>query len=147
MTWSYTGNPANSDLDALRFRLGDTDPADQQFSDEELDYLLAEKSTVPLAALEAARQLHFRYSKLVDKTVGDLKISYGQRAGRYKELISQLKRDSVWLSAMPYAGGIRESDKDSVEEDVDRVKPNFKLGMHDNPAPGTDPATDDICDS
>jgi hypothetical protein len=36
-------------------------------------------------------------------------------------------------TGQPYAGGISIGDKDSVEDDSDRVAPAFKRGMHDSP--------------
>lgn len=40
MTWSYSGNPATSHRDAVRFYVGDIDPALQLLQDEDLDFLL-----------------------------------------------------------------------------------------------------------
>ena len=36
MTWTYSGDPADNDLDELRFKIGDTDPSDPELQDEEL---------------------------------------------------------------------------------------------------------------
>lgn len=40
MSWSYSGNPANSDLDALRFMLKDTVESDPLLTDEEINFIL-----------------------------------------------------------------------------------------------------------
>lgn len=42
MSWSYSGNPANSQLDKLRFISGDTNEAEQILQDEEIQFLIAE---------------------------------------------------------------------------------------------------------
>ena len=42
MSWSYSGNPSSSDLDALRFLIGDTDENAPIMQDEELQYLITE---------------------------------------------------------------------------------------------------------
>lgn len=40
MSWSYSGDPSESELDELRFLLSDTDQNSPIFSDEELQYLI-----------------------------------------------------------------------------------------------------------
>lgn len=40
MSWTYSGDPGTSDIDALRFLLADTDQASPIFQDEELQYLI-----------------------------------------------------------------------------------------------------------
>ena len=40
--WSYSGNPADSLLNELRFIIGDTNEAEPIMQDEELEYLIAE---------------------------------------------------------------------------------------------------------
>ena len=39
MTWSYSGDPASSDRDAIRFYIGDTDTTLQLLQDEDIDFL------------------------------------------------------------------------------------------------------------
>ena len=125
MTWSYSGNPGGSDLDAVRFKIGDTDTTDQQFSDEEITYLLTTGS-VDRAALEAARSLLAKYSRLCDQKTGDIDIKYSQRRESYAALVRQLQ---LGMTPTPYAGGISDDDKQVDEDDDDRVKPAFEVGM------------------
>ena len=40
MSWSYSGNPATSDLDALRFMLKDTIEEDPLLQNEEIQFIL-----------------------------------------------------------------------------------------------------------
>lgn len=42
MSWSYSGKPANSQLDEMRFILGDTNMSEPVMQDEELEYLITE---------------------------------------------------------------------------------------------------------
>ena len=42
MSWSYSGNPADSALDKVRFLIGDTDTTDQLLTNEEINYTIAE---------------------------------------------------------------------------------------------------------
>lgn len=39
-TWSYSGDPSTSTLDAVRFLLGDTDPTFQLMQDAEVNYVI-----------------------------------------------------------------------------------------------------------
>jgi hypothetical protein len=41
MTWSYSGDPASSELDRYRFTIGDTDTAEPVLKDEEINFILA----------------------------------------------------------------------------------------------------------
>ena len=40
MSWSYSGDPASTERDAVRFWVQDTDSAVPLLSDQEIDYLL-----------------------------------------------------------------------------------------------------------
>ena len=66
MTWSYSGDPSESEIDALRFQLSDTDASNPIFTDEELQFLLDEYGESPdvltyqvfsIAASKFARQI------------------------------------------------------------------------------------------
>ena len=121
--WSYSGNPAASDLDAVRFAIGDTDTADQLLSDEEIAYLLT-NSTVSAASIAACEALAAKFARSVDRTVGSLSLSASQKAKQFRELAATLRRQRAVLAA-PYAGGISVADKDTQRADTDRVKPTF----------------------
>lgn len=126
----YTGNPANSAADELRFKLGDiTSP--HLFSDAEISYLLASaQDSVPAAAVAGADQLTARFASLCDKTVGDLSIKYSQRAKQYSELARKLRQDLSITSAAPFCGGISISDKTRRYGDRDKVPPQFYRDLH-----------------
>lgn len=47
MSWTYSGNPASSARDALRFLISDTIDSAPIMQDEELDYLIAEYGDNP----------------------------------------------------------------------------------------------------
>ena len=42
MSWTYSGNPANSKLDEMRFVIGDTNESSPIMQDEEIEYLITE---------------------------------------------------------------------------------------------------------
>lgn len=136
MSWSYSGNPSSSNLDKVRFLIGDTDTTDQQLSDEEITSMLADNSDNPYAAaIACAEGLVSKFSRKVQKSVGDLSISYGETANNYRTLLGDLRRKASIQLCTPYAGGISISDKETDEEDSDLVKPAFTRDMHDIESP------------
>lgn len=126
MTWTYSGNPAGSDLDQVRFLIGDTDTDDQQLTNEEIAYLLTIYPNPAGAALGAARGLFSKYARYCDQKTGDIDIKYSQRRDAYAALMLQLQ---LGMAPVPYAGGISVSDKEIDEDDADRVDPAFSVGM------------------
>lgn len=58
--------PITTDLDKIRLELGDTDPARQLLTDDELNYFLSEHDTVLLAAAAACDSLATRFARDYD---------------------------------------------------------------------------------
>lgn len=133
MAWTYSGDPAASDRDMLRFRVGDTDTSDQQFTDAELDALLAGGGSVWTAAIAAVEALTAKYARKVDRSLGDLSISHSQRLDHYAEVLQRLRKGAALALCAPYAGGISQSDKDDTAGNTDRVPPAFSVTMHQHP--------------
>jgi len=82
-TWSYTGNPQNSTLDACRFVIGDTDPDNQLLMDAEINWLLAQwEDNIYSAGAEGCVAISGKYTRLGDysKSVGDLSLSTQHQA-------------------------------------------------------------------
>lgn len=129
MAWSYTADPTNRPIDAVRFLIGDTDSTDQLIQDQEIQWFLLNEPVIRAAA-RAAEAIAAKFSRKADKRVGDLWLELSQRAKQYRELAGELWEQaggkSPNLALAPYAGGISRADKDSVEEDSDRVRPAFK---------------------
>lgn len=143
--WSYTGDPASSPGDAVRFWIGDTTETTPQLSDEEIAYLLSlTGGNVLQAAIAACVQLANRYSSQVDFAVEtELRVALSQRAEAYAKRAQELRNQAKLpgfggLVPLPYAGGISVSDMQRQEQDGDRVPPGFVVGIMS--APGTDPA-------
>jgi len=129
MAWTYTNDPANVALDRVRFMIGDIDADDPQITDEELNWLISDEGSEISAAIAAVRNLIAQYARLVDKSVDGLSISYSQRRDNLKELMATLKARQASRKAVPFAGGISQSQKDDVKDNSDRVKPRFRRGQ------------------
>jgi hypothetical protein len=126
--------------------VGDTDVDAPLILDEEIAYALGQEANARAAAARVARAIAAKFARKADKSVGDLKISFDQQYKHYIALAEELTRDAAIYGAIPYAGGISESDKQSVEDDTDRVNPSFKRRLHDNPGVASEDS-DDICNA
>ena len=80
MSWTYSRDPSVSDRDKVRFLIGDTDVDDQLISDEEIDWLLTEESSVTSASVRACETVAAKFARLADKSVGDLRLSLSQKS-------------------------------------------------------------------
>lgn len=130
MTWSYSGNPAESLKDQVRFLLGDTNTAAPQIQDEEIMYLLSQESSNALrAAARGAETLAARYAREADKKVGDMMLNSSVVGKGYATLAKNLWRTYYSRTVSPYAGGISVADKKANEEDQDREKMPIREDM------------------
>lgn len=105
MTWTYSGDPAANDRDAVRFLVADTDSTDPLISDEEIAYLISLFAEPPLAAVGAARAIAAKFSRDADqaRTVGDLTLSQSlsQRSEQYHHLGDHLSGLSAGITIPP----------------------------------------------
>ena len=131
MTWSYSGSPGDSDKDAVRFFIGDTDTTQQLLSDEEINYALTlHNGTFATAAFCIDRVM--AANQLVDRQVGDLRISAQQHADQPLGI----KRDMLNRSAsttLPFFGGMTEASRELYDEDTQLIQRPFIEGQFDNP--------------
>lgn len=135
MTWTYSGDPTATDRDAVRFYVGDTDLNDPLIEDAEIDFLLQSNPEPIAAAAAAARAIASKMSRLVDEKFESIDNKFSQRASSFHALAVRLERDAKKLNGFgaPVAGGIRESDVETAQNDVDRVKPAFRSGQFSYP--------------
>ena len=137
MTWTYSGNPASTARDEVRFLSGDTDTTDQQVTDEEIAWALSENSSnAYTAASVIAYAISAKFARKADKSVGDLSLSYSQLSKQYAELGARLRSQGAFRGITPYSGGISTSDKDTQNADTDYDKPSFTRKLMDAPGRG-----------
>lgn len=79
---SFTYSPANTDdpISMFRLDLGDTDPDDPLFTDEEIQSFIDRAGTGTAALGMAYRSLANRYSRLASFSIGGLKVEMTARA-------------------------------------------------------------------
>lgn len=130
MTNSYSGDPADSSKDAVRFWIQDT-ASPWLFSDEEIEFALT-KYGAPLATSAAlCETAAAQFARLCDKSVGDLRISYSQRQQAYLNLAGKFRADAVTENMTVYIGGVSKSDVTLVSQNSDRIKPPFRETQFD----------------
>ena len=112
MTWTYSGNPATSIRDQVRFWYQDTDPENEILQDEELDYLLwiwfpAVQSPLFVAAI-ACEVVAAKYADEVNVAADGVSVSVGDLQDKYMKLAEQLRdqwKDHAWIGNPIGIGG------------------------------------------
>lgn len=117
MTWSYSGDPANSELDKYRFLIGDTDENDKLLLDAEINYIL---NTINDHNL----RLYNLYQRIADKFARDIKRSLGPQSEDPTSRQQYYAAKAAYYKQLCSASGI------SVPKYS--YKKAFRKGLHSN---------------
>jgi len=131
MAFTWTGDPAASDLEAVRWEINDIDSSNAKFQDAEIQYAIDQEYSKLNAAARLCEQLQARYSDAASRTMGPLKVDLSDLAKMYTEKALALRKRAAAF-ATPYAGGMSESKEDTFEDDSNLKQPIFSKGMMDN---------------
>jgi hypothetical protein len=140
MTWSYSGNPASSSKDMVRFLIGDTVSTAQLMQDEEINAILTYQSNPIYAAAYCADAMCAKFAREADLSIGATSISASQKSKAYCALADRLRAsggstDGTGIpSVSMFVGGISVSGNSALAEDDDLVQPPFGVGQDDNPS-------------
>jgi hypothetical protein len=150
MSWNYSGDPSTSTKDAVRYYVGDTDTNEQLVQDEEINFVLNnEGGRVLQAAHFVAQTIMAKLAKKVDVTdkSSGMAIRRSLKFQQYKELVASLRKKIAIHLSTPYLGGESVADKQSNEDDTDRLQPAFTRALHDVPGTNINPTdTDSLID-
>jgi hypothetical protein len=135
--WSYTNDPSASQEDAVRWLVGDTDPADPKLADGEVSFALTMEGNPTMAAARCAQALQAKYAAKIDKVVGDLQVSFSQKAAAFGALAAELRSRGLQGGIRIKAGGTSVADKETLEANTDVTEPGFKRDMHKTPDTGS----------
>lgn len=133
MTWTYSGNPSASDLDAIRFMIGDTDTTDQLLQDAEVNYMITLHGMGNSAASECCRAIAAKFARLMNRSIGGLSADFSAKYVQYLELAESILRADGVLPVGLYASGWSISAKEAIELDTDRESTFARKGDMDNP--------------
>lgn len=96
MGWSYGANPAGSALDAVRVKIGDTDPTAQLLADEVILYVLDQHGqNVARAAVELMWSIAASLFRNISKAVGPLRLEKQQAYEHAVQLAQQLETEAA----------------------------------------------------
>ena len=139
MTFTYSGDPASSVRNYVRFMLHDVDSTDPLFSDEEINAVLDEWNNDEYeTARELAEILIARFARIADnysKSVGDISLAeaYGDKVQHYKDLAHSIMMrkmrkqvPSIWASS----DALISTNKRNVTD----YHTDFNVGINDNPS-------------
>lgn len=130
--FTYNSDDLSTDLNKVRRLINDVNSTSAQFQDEEISFFIDTESNIYGAASIACEALAAKYGGQVDKAVGDLKISLGQKYDHYRGLADKYNIRAKQKGAVQlYGGGISKADKLTQESDTDRVEPAFYKDMFD----------------
>lgn len=135
MTFTYLTN-VSDDISKVRLLIGDKDCTDALLQDEEITYFLTAGGSVNGAAVIAARAIASNFSRLADKTIETVSVSYSQKSKQYLQLANSLEKQGSSIASGivgPSATGISIGAMESADNNADRPEPAFKQGMFDDP--------------
>lgn len=137
MTFTYSGNPSERELDAIRFLVGDTDDEEYFLEDEEILWLISiwsARTSVYYTASMAADSIAAKFAREVTVNSDSQTVSTSELQTKYQQLALELraKHTQFMISDGIDVGGML------IWEMVDpTVKPlAFGRGMHDDPEAG-----------
>lgn len=139
MTWSYSGDPSDSDLDAIRFFVQDTDSEDQFISNEEIEFLIDLWNPVygnnMMIAAMVAEAISAKFAREVSYSADGVAVGVQELQQKYDALAASLRDQykQYDIGAGTMVEGVLYSDGDDP-----MVRPTlFALGMNDNPRAGS----------
>jgi len=129
MAWTYSGDPASSILDKVRFLTGDTDTNDQLLQDAEILSVIAIEANEIAAAAGCCEVLATKFSRKCDRKLGRIMYLFAsQQYANYEAQSVKLRRMACQFNA-PSAGGLSIGSEIALANDLDRKQPVFSRDM------------------
>jgi hypothetical protein len=132
MSYSYSGDPATSDRDAVRYEVGDTNEKIHLVQDEEINYALIKEGTILKAAARIAEGLAARYAR-ESTTRSSVYTSFqGDVQKHYEELSKKLRARSIRSGNFRFPAMSKDAkEKNRLESDLNRT--TIYRGIHCSP--------------
>ena len=132
MAFTWTGDPASSNLEAIRFYIDDKVEATAKFNDAEINYAYAQEGSILGAAAMLCEQLAAKYAEsALSRSMGPMRIDLTNLAKSY-EIKATKFRNRAQAYGAPFAGNISKSGEETYEADTDIKQPIFEKDMHTN---------------
>lgn len=131
MAFTWTGDPANSNIEAIRWYIDDTASSNAKFQDAEITYAYNQEVSILGASALLCEQLAAKYAGEANRSLGPMSISLSNLSKQYENKAQMYRRRKI-AYAKPYAANISETDRDTWEDDSDVNQPVFEKDMHKN---------------
>jgi len=131
LVFTWTGDPAASNIEKVRWEVYDIDSSNAKFQDAEIQYAIDQEHTIFSAAARLCEQLQVRYTDAASRTMGPLKVDMGELAKTYAEKAKALRKRAI-VYGKAYAGGESIAKEELFEADSSLKQPIFSKGMMDN---------------
>lgn len=133
MATTYSGDPSSSDLDQVRFLVGDTDVTAAKLQDAEIEFLVLEWQNTYLAAAAAADYLSSNAAAWISYQADDNTLSLSDAQEKYARMADALRAQYSRRYRAPwYVGGMDRGDFEAYVLDDSVRKGKFSEGIHDN---------------
>ena len=110
MSFSYSGDPTSSELDAIRFALTDTDVNSAVLQDEEINYIISITNTYSTRLALSFRQAATFFGKrLVKKSLGPQSEDATSRHNYFIEMANKYEKQTSFSGTPPLP--VYESEK------------------------------------
>lgn len=105
LSWTYSKNPKDSDLDRIRFMIGDVIEEEPYLENEEIEFLLElHNNQFTIVAVECVKAILAKIAREVDYKIGAEQVSSRQAYDNFSRLLKQLQ-DSGKKLARPHLTG------------------------------------------
>lgn len=107
MSWTYSGDPADSDLDYCRDKIGDVLEDAPLLTDEEIQTEIDDCDSRLIACARCARKIAARFSRKVSFTIGRKSKQNSDLAKQYYSLAESLEQEAMngtTLAPRPFSG-------------------------------------------
>lgn len=125
--WTYTNDPANSNLDLVRKLVGDTDINRKLISNTEIEYNISVAGEVYEAAYLTALDIQAWSATHVSKSGGGYTEQLQKVFEHYGKLAERLLIQAPM--AIPKAPQLSRSSRQTMKEREDLIQPQFGVGM------------------
>jgi len=133
MNWTYTDDPKNVPLDALRISIGDAQSNRPLLGDGALEYALDRASDdVPAASLICIDMIIAKFANMGKFVIGSFEVDSTLIIKEMEKIRNRMATTQGAGSGSIYAGGISVSDKTLDPADTDVVQHPFQVDMHKN---------------
>lgn len=131
--FTYSGDPSKSQLDEVRFLIGDTNKDRPLFGDTEILYQIGKTPNSRMSGAELLFVKSNEFATQADIRVGDVSKALSKVSENLKKCGARLREDAL-RRARPFFGGLTRSGKLDLAARTDDVQPQLPLLITDDPS-------------